>query len=165
MKITITDGNSTVTLENSEGIESARTRKLLDVLFGSEVTATPTVIIGPSADRRTVEDLMGMPAAAGVTLPSSPVEFETWLKARSPAEAALIIGKFVGGDIRAYLSVNALINNIPRFGIALGYLRFRRVCTFIHENGWIASLPGEQSMRTYFCRSKRIGRRASAARK
>lgn len=158
MKITITDGSSTVTLENNEGMESTRTRKLLDVLFA----ATPTVVIPPSADKRTVDDLMGVPVAAGVALPTTPAEFETWLQERSPAEAALIIGRFVGGDIRAHHSVNGLINKIPRIGIALGYLRFRRVCTFIHENGWIASLPGEQSMRTYFCRSKLIGRRAAA---
>lgn len=148
MKITITDGSSTVILENNDGINSVKTRKLLDVLFSVEPNRT-------SKRTPTVVSLVAENPEA-LSLPIDPKQFELWLNDRSPVETAAMLSSFVGVDVTQCSNAHTLITAVPQFAFKLGYDRYVQALKWLHTQGWICTLPQLASMRTYYSKSLRI---------
>lgn len=146
MKITIQDGSNTVILENTESIDSVKTRKLLDVLFSVETSRTSRRV-------RTVVER----SPEVLSLPRDPNEFGLWLNDRSPEETAAMLSSYVGAeDITQYNNVYTLIKNVPQFAQKLGYNRYLHAVEWLNTQGWIYTLPQLSSMRTYYTKSRRL---------
>lgn len=148
MKITITDGSSTVILENTDSIDSVKTRKLLDVLFSVEPNRdskrTPTVVTSVVDSRPEI-----------LNVPVDPKQFGLWLNDRSPAETVAMLSSFVGADVTQCSNVHTLITTVPQFALKLGYNRYIQAVKWLHSQGWIYTLPQLSSMRTYYSKSIR----------
>lgn len=149
MKITITDGSSTVILENNDSIDSTKTRKLLDVLFSVEPNRV-------SRRTPTVDTLVVDSHPETFSLPLDPNEFGVWLNDRSPVETAARLSSFVGADVTQCSNVHTLITTVPQFAYKLGYNRYIQSVKWLHAQGWIYTLPQLSSMRTYYSKSLRI---------
>jgi len=149
MKITIQDGSSTVILENTDHIDSVKTRKLLDVLFSVEPSRTSRRT--PTAVTPVVESRPEI-----LSLPLDPNEFRLWLNDRSPTDTAAMLSSFVGADVTQCSNVHTLITTVPQFAFKLGYNRYIQAVKWLHSQGWIYNLPQLASMRTYYSKSLRI---------
>lgn len=149
MKITIEDGSTRVILENTDSVESAKTRKLLDVLFSVEPNRdskrTPTVVTSVVDSRPEI-----------LNVPVDPKQFGLWLNDRSPAETAGMLSRFVGADITQYNNLHSLIIYVPKFAYKLGFNRYTQAVKWLHSQGWIYTLPQLSSMRTYYSKALRI---------
>lgn len=149
MKITITDGSSTVILENTETMDSAKTRRLLDVLFSVEPNRASRRT--PTAVTPVVDSSPEIPS-----LPLEPREFRLWLNDRSPGETADMLSSYVGADVTKCSNVHTLITTVPEFAHKLGYTRYILAVKWLNTQGWIYSLPQLSSMKTYYSKSLRL---------
>lgn len=152
MKITITDGSNTVILENNSSIDSAKTRKLLDVLFSVEPTRasrrTPAAV---TAEATAVANRNYEPG-----IPLQAQEFSQWLDARSPTETVNILSALADHNVSQYDNVHSLVNNAPQLASRLGYNRFLQVTEWMHRQGRLGFMPSLASMRTYYRKSIRL---------
>lgn len=131
MKITITDGNSTIVIENPESADSTRNRKLLDVLFSQEPAT-----VSPRVD--------------AVVIPTAIREFRVWLRSDSPATRVAQLSAHFNYELISMRTVYNLVTNNPNVATGLGISRFLELCKWMHFNDWLATLPRLESMRTYY---------------
>lgn len=144
MKITITDGNNTVILENSDDVTSEKTRKLMDVLFSVEPNQqdkrTPTVV--------TYGDLTSL------DIPKEASQFREWLESKTTVNGVKLLNIYLGGkNIRMHRSVYSLLHGIPEFAHRLGYARFVIATQWLVNNGCLWYMPTSVSMRTYYSKA------------
>ena len=131
MKITITDGNSTIVIENPESADSTRNRKLMDVLFSQEPTAVASRV-------------------DTVVIPTTTREFRSWLRSGSPVTRVAQLSAHLNYELVSMRTVYNLVTNNPSVVTGLGISRFLELCKWMHFNDWLTTLPRYESMRTYY---------------
>ena len=129
MKITITDGNSTLVIENPESADSARNRKLMDVLFSQEPTN---------------------PESRADEVPTGTRDFENWLRSGTPITRVAQVSAHFNYEMLNMRSVHNLVMYRPEVVANLGEGRFNVLCRWLHFNTWLDNLPMTRSMRTYY---------------
>ena len=151
MKITITDDKSTLTLENNESMDSSKTKKLLDILFGS---SQPNV-----SKAKVIAEVARVPTEVPrIVFPNDPSSFEGWLNSEDPRDRARQLSEVVGSDITLCSSIHAIIRRAPSFASELGYSRYMIAAQWLCEQGYIARLPSDISLRCYYNKSLRFAR-------
>lgn len=136
MKITITDGNSTIVIENPESADSTRNRKLMDILFSKE----PTTVIS---------------RIDAVEIPSDSMDFRRWLRSGAAETRVAQLSAHFNYEFSSMRTAYNLVTNNPRVVTDLGFGRFMNLCVWLHFNDRLDSLPRPESMHTYYNKALR----------
>lgn len=142
MKIQITDGSTTITVENNESLDSKKSRRLLDVLFALEPVRRVNVV-PVKVELSSINDM---------DCPVDPEEFSQWLNNGAPTNTVTKLSNFVGFDLTQATNMNRLIKQAPQFASKLGFGRYMIAANWLCNQGWMHFLPSEVSLRTYYNR-------------